>query len=613
MKKVLLLVALFAGMSVYAAGVNVTFSIDMSIWANAGLFVPATDTVTVAGDFNGWSTDATVMTKGTGPDSLVYSAIYPGVTAPNISYKFIYINSKGVQWESLDNRSAAISGATVLPKAYYNNVNGKMNHVWFKVDMSLPIKAGTVIPGTTTVYVAGTMNGWSTSASPMTKGASDSVYSVLIDSIASGSIVKFKFLYTGSGTTWEDGFSTPSGNREWMDPQQDSSIFKAFWNDKDPNIQLGTGKINFTVDMTVLARCGIFHTIKDSLLISGGFNGWTTTDPTQFLAQNPINDSLYFISHQFTNEPFGSEFYKYVVKLGTPKQGLDSIWADGYERPTFWGGGNRIAQFAGETSRDTSDAYDNIPKDYFVPAGTNLVVNFTVDMTPAMDPLLQAIPFVPAQDTLYWLSEEPAFARTQGWYRNNGHIRQIMMTHKTGNIYQGTINLKDPGFNAFEYRYEWIKGSDQSWVTEPAGFDAHNYRVRFVGQDLASHFPTNPWNMPQDRWTNANVKDHEYNPYASLTGIVNENLVPATYSLSQNYPNPFNPSTTIKFSISKNDLVVMKIYNVLGQEVMTLVNEQLKPGTYSYKFDASKLSSGIYFYNVVSGSFNQTKKMILIK
>ena len=612
MKKILLLVALFAGMTVYAA--DVTFNIDMSVWTKNGSFVPATDTVTVAGDFNGWSTNATVLTHGTGADSLVYSATYTGVTAANIAYKFIYINSKGVQWESVDNRTASITGTVSLPTVFFNNITGKNNSVKFVVDMSLPIKSGTFTIGTSTVNVAGDFNGWSTSSTVLTKTPADSTYSVYVDSLPSGSIAHFKFLYYSTPTssaTWEDGFATPSTNREYMVPQADSSEFKDYWNGKNPNVQLGTGKVNFTIDMSVMARCGIFNTVSDSVLISGGFNGWTTTDPTQILTQNPLNDSSYFISHQFTNEPFGAEFYKYVVKLDKAKN--DTIWVDGYERPTHWGGGNRIALFAGETSRDTSDYYDNVHPDWFVPAGTNLVVNFTVDMTPAMDPILQAIPFDPAVDTLYWLSEEPAFARSQGWFRNNGHIRKIVMTKTTGNIYKGTINLKDPGFNAFEYRYEWIKGSDQSWITEPAGFDADNYRVRYVGQDVASHFPVNPWNMPQDIWTNSNIKAHEYDPYASLTGIKNESLAPASYSLSQNYPNPFNPSTTIKFSISKTDLVVMKIYNVLGQQVMTLVNEQLKPGTYSYKFDASKLSSGIYFYNINAGNFNQTKKMILIK
>jgi hypothetical protein len=83
--------------------------------------------------------------------------------------------------------------------------------------------------------------------------------------------------------------------------------------------------------------------------------------------------------------------------------------------------------------------------------------------------------------------------------------------------------------------------------------------------------------------------------------------------LSQNYPNPFNPSTKINFSIQNAGLVTLKIYNILGQEVATLVNYELKAGTYSAVFDASRLSSGVYFYTIHAGNFVQAKKMMLLK
>jgi hypothetical protein len=618
MKKILLLVALFLSVSISVySQVNVKFSVDMTALQTNGYFVPGSDTVRVAGDFNGWSTTANDLVKGTGADSAVYSATVAAVPTGAINYKFIFSTPVGLQWETLaNNRQATIgtSDMTLPTVPFYTNVDGAKEHVWFKVDMTVPIKSGAVIPGTTPVLISGTMNGWSTTATPMTKDANDSVYAVLVDSLPSGSIQHFKFIY-GSGTvTWESPVNVLSdGNRPYMVPEQDSSVFSAFWNDVNPNIQLGNGKINFTLDMSVMAKCGIYNTVKDSVLISGGFNGWTTTDPTQFLAQNPINDSLYFISHQFTTEPYGVESYKYDVKKVNPT-GIDTIWKDGYERPVAWGGSNRPALFHGETSRDTSDWYDGVHPDWFIPS--NIDVVFIVDMNPAMDGTKQAIPFDPAADTLYWLSEEPAFARTQGWYNpSDGHMRILKLTAQGGGIYSATMHVKAPAFNAFEYKYEWQKGSDATWVSEPDALGTNFvYRIRYVGQDKASSFPKLPWKMPKDTWTNAVVKtDQEKDPYTSLTGIKNESLAPVAYSLSQNYPNPFNPSTTIKFSVSKNDLVVLKIYNVLGQEVITLVNEQLKPGSYSYKFDASRLSSGIYFYSINSGSFSQTKKMILLK
>jgi glycosidase len=88
---------------------------------------------------------------------------------------------------------------------------------------------------------------------------------------------------------------------------------------------------------------------------------------------------------------------------------------------------------------------------------------------------------------------------------------------------------------------------------------------------------------------------------------------PEDYNLYQNYPNPFNPSTTIRYSIINPDVVKIKIYDVLGREVRTLVNEFKQAGTYELQFSANGLASGIYLYRIESGKFIKTKKMILLK
>ena len=106
-----------------------------------------------------------------------------------------------------------------------------------------------------------------------------------------------------------------------------------------------------------------------------------------------------------------------------------------------------------------------------------------------------------------------------------------------------------------------------------------------------------------------------HDPDASwLTGVTqNGNTVPTEYALSQNYPNPFNPSTKINFAIPTTGLVTMKIYDVLGKEVATLVNETKVAGTYSVNFDGTNLSSGVYFYRVEANDFVAVKRMMLIK
>lgn len=99
-----------------------------------------------------------------------------------------------------------------------------------------------------------------------------------------------------------------------------------------------------------------------------------------------------------------------------------------------------------------------------------------------------------------------------------------------------------------------------------------------------------------------------------VTDVEDQQLeVPTSFSLEQNYPNPFNPSTKITVSIPESGNYTLRVYNVLGQEVATLLNDQISSGTYTFNFDASYLTSGIYFYNFSGNNFSQTKKMILIK
>ncbi len=97
------------------------------------------------------------------------------------------------------------------------------------------------------------------------------------------------------------------------------------------------------------------------------------------------------------------------------------------------------------------------------------------------------------------------------------------------------------------------------------------------------------------------------------TSVENISLVPANYSLLQNYPNPFNPSTIINFTIPNSEFVTLRVFNILGSEVATIVNENLSAGAYRYNFDAQGLASGVYLYEIKAGNFREIKKMNLLK
>jgi len=89
--------------------------------------------------------------------------------------------------------------------------------------------------------------------------------------------------------------------------------------------------------------------------------------------------------------------------------------------------------------------------------------------------------------------------------------------------------------------------------------------------------------------------------------------VPAEFSLAQNYPNPFNPSTTIKYQLPERSLVTLKLYDILGREVHTLINEDQSPGNYKVELNGSRFASGVYIYRITAGKFTAVKKLTFSK
>jgi hypothetical protein len=150
----------------------------------------------------------------------------------------------------------------------------------------------------------------------------------------------------------------------------------------------------------------------------------------------------------------------------------------------------------------------------------------------------------------------------------------------------------------------------------------------FVGSYFGAYLSTNNG----INWTQVG-SDHQYNLFASglylfawmggnvilkrplseMISSVGKPDLPTQFILNQNYPNPFNPTTTINYSVPKSGIVKIKVYDLLGREVATIVNENKPAGNYNIEFNASKLTSGIYFYRMEAGSFSQTKKLLLLK
>ncbi len=153
------------------------------------------------------------------------------------------------------------------------------------------------------------------------------------------------------------------------------------------------------------------------------------------------------------------------------------------------------------------------------------------------------------------------------------------------------------------------------------------FMLRYLhnGQLMSTHTYNNPSNLSDDATglslinnisavvTGFSGSDVIVIKYADITGITSQSQIPEGFSLKQNYPNPFNPNTKIEFSIAMASFVKMAVYDVTGKEVEVLVNENMNAGTFEVDFNASKLTSGVYFCKITAGAFTDVKKMILNK
>ncbi|NNG26350.1 MAG: T9SS type A sorting domain-containing protein, partial [Ignavibacteriaceae bacterium] len=148
----------------------------------------------------------------------------------------------------------------------------------------------------------------------------------------------------------------------------------------------------------------------------------------------------------------------------------------------------------------------------------------------------------------------------------------------------------------------------KTWVKE---FDNQN---GFIG-DIVFTDENTGWFFSGGGGTLSNIYRTTNGGHGGIVSV-DENqskLMVSNYILEQNFPNPLNPTTTIKYQIPELSFVTLKVYDVLGNEVETIVNEEKQTGSYDVEFDGTELTSGVYFFRLQAGSFVETKKMVLMK
>jgi hypothetical protein len=242
--------------------------------------------------------------------------------------------------------------------------------------------------------------------------------------------------------------------------------------------------------------------------------------------------------------------------------------------------------------------------------GTNSWIFFTTGLTGSID--LNCISSIDG-GTVYGspvtIGSMPS--RDEYWFDAKHYSSGVDLIYYSDSLQGGPpTNSSDKMYNAF------AQYSTPTTFSTPAQFSEHP-----PSWSSSGYIPTliEYYNAGSDAgaiWVGfdgANKKLY-FDRYSAVTGIShNGNNIPNSFSLGQNYPNPFNPSTKIDFAIPQAGFVMLKVYDMLGREVESLVNKDMKPGTYTVTLDASRYATGIYFYKLLSGGFVETRKMVLVK
>ena len=495
--------------------------------------------------------------------------------------------------------------------------------VTFQVNMAAFMQTGKFTPSTDSVIIRGDFQvlagdtahyggnqNWGGSYFVMKESTTDdSVYTlaVVFPDTAVGKTINYQFLPQHAGAaSWVE-----PGNRTYLITSAASQVIPMAWIANQYPGATATINITFQIDMTQLLADG-FNPAQDSVYVVGGTTplnwGWANGE---IMKPELFDPTTYQTTLQFT-DILGAE-----VDFKLFGAGRDPFSNGGWES-----GSNHTFSFP---NHDTTVLW--VP-DLNVTRATVVAdtVIFRVDMNKAYDGIhyksitgIKSVWITGSVRPLNWPPSgwplaDTSVADTAGKIDTTAQLHRLYDdgTHGDAVAGDGVYSIRlvfSPGVSSYvEYKYGSVFN----------GFDTLTIGGVVSGGSLIDNECASGVNH-SDTLTGSSqvIRNHwgdqdPSNP--GTTGIrENPNVKPTTFVLSQNYPNPFNPSTKINYSITKNSFVTLKIYNVLGQEVATLLEGNQRAGSYIATFDASKFASGVYFYRLQAGTLSSVKKMVLMK
>ncbi|MFA7228407.1 MAG: T9SS type A sorting domain-containing protein [Melioribacteraceae bacterium] len=633
----LLTIALTTGI-VYSQKKNITvvYQCNMEIERLSGRFNPATDTVMVRGEFNGWGTTSKMTASTLNPDLYVFERTAEVASGDTLTgYKFYYTPGT---WEGGSDRKPIVTatayneGVLEVTRAFNDGtletVTAQATTVTFVVDASAPKSAvNNSDMVATTVHLLGNLSplqwpdlGWPddqiTRAIAMyddgTHGdavAADKKFTTQVVFPAYSNLnIEYKFgvnygnsATNGGGNDNENGVG--ANHILILTPTMSATTITTTFGDMTNFVMSNTVKatkkvtVIYTCNMEIERLSGRFNPATDTVYVRGAFNGWGTTS---MMTASTLNPDLYtYITPETYDVAFGDTLggYKFYY---TP-----SAWEGGSDRRPIVTKAAYDAQLLEETRTFNDGSLETITSN---PAK----ILFVVDCS--KNPLSAVNNSALVPTTVHILGNTPPLQWPDLGWPDAQITRAIALADGGANgdavandkIYSGYVTF--PAYTGFNIEYKYGINFGNA-ATNGGGNDNENgvgaNHLLTLEKDLTSATITTTFGD----MVNFTITDK-----VLVTGVESDtDVIPSTYTLDQNYPNPFNPSTTIRFTTPEAGFVSMKVYNLIGQEVASLINREMSAGIHTVNFDASKLTSGIYFYSINSGKFSATKKMILMK
>lgn len=346
----------------------------------------------------------------------------------------------------------------------------------------------------------------------------------------------------------------------------------------------------------------------------------TTSTPTSSTKWEATNSSFYSAPTSFTDSRTGNYISSATVTM-TLKNALD-LSSNEHPRLSFW------TKFDIESGWDYGQVEVSTNNgSSWIPLSGTYTTPGSGSFQPAGEPLYDGVQSV-------WVNEVMALS---GYNTNQVKLKYELKTDGSvvrdgwyiddlGIVIYSIVPVELSSFTAFagekNIQLNWVTSSE----TNNNGFEIERRtsiansewkKLGFVkGKGTTTQTSSYSYrdNNPSEGKSYYRLKQLDFDGTTRIFDAVEVDYgVVREYSLSQNYPNPFNPSTDISFSIAKSDNVTLKVYNILGKEVATLVNGFYEAGKHSVNFDASNFASGVYLYTIKSGDFSSTRKMILMK